>query len=74
MPDGRARAIEYVCQQRFTLQLVLYGGSVGILLNLAALLTLDSGTAGYTVALVNFPGLVFFVLLAAVIIRKCATA
>ena len=72
MSKGRNRALEYVCQQRFTLQFVIYGGTVGLLMDVLALVTLEPGSASYAVALINLPGLLFFVGLAAVTLRKCA--
>lgn len=72
MSEGKSHAMQYICQHAFTLQFVLYGGTVALLLNVVALLELDPNSAGYTVALINLPGLLFFMVLAAYTIRKCA--
>jgi hypothetical protein len=73
MSEARRQAMEYVCQHAFTLQFVVYGGTVGLLLNLVALFFLEPGTPSHVVALVNFPGLLFFVAVAAVTLRKCTS-
>ena len=71
MSEGRRRALEHVCQHRFTLQFVVYGGTVGLVMDVLALIALEPDTSSYTVALLNLPGLLFFVLLAAFFLRKC---
>lgn len=64
--------MEYVCQHAFTLQFVVYGGMVALLLEAVALLTLEPGSPSYAVAVINLPGIILFMLLAAGSIRKCA--
>jgi hypothetical protein len=71
MSEGRRRAMEYVCQQVFTMQFILYGGTIALLLEAIALLTLEPGTAAYTVAVLNLPGLLFFMGLAAFFLYRC---
>lgn len=71
MSEGRRRAMEHICQQVFTMQFILYGGMIGLLLEAAALLTLEPGTAAYTVAVINLPGLLFFMGLAAFFMYTC---
>jgi hypothetical protein len=71
MSEGRRRVMEYVCQHHVTFRFVIYAGTVGILLDVVALATLEPGTSSYTVAVINLPGLIFFVGLSALLIRKC---
>jgi hypothetical protein len=73
MSQGRKQAFEYICQHAFTMRLVVYGGTVALLLEAVALLTLEPGSGSYTVALLNLPGLLFFMLLAVLTWRKCAS-
>lgn len=72
MSEGRRQAFEYICQQYFTLQFILYGGMIALLLEAVALLSLEPGSASYTVAVINLPGLLFFMLLAAFFLHRCA--
>lgn len=72
MSEGRRRAMEYVCQQRITLSMGLYIGSVAILLDVGALFLLEPGTAAHVVAIINLPGLIAITALSGYIIRKCA--
>lgn len=64
--------MQYICQHAYTMQFVIYGGMVALLLEAVALLTLEPGTPSYTVVVINLPGIIFFMLLAAGTIRKCA--
>jgi len=73
MSEGRRRAMEHVCQHAFTLQFVVYGGTVGLVLNVVALFALERGTPSFVVALINLPGLLFFVVVSALTLRKCVS-
>lgn len=66
--------MEYVYQQRITLHLALYGGLVGLVLDVGILLfVLERNTASYAVALIDIPGLVVVTLVAAFTLRKCTS-
>lgn len=73
MSEGKRRALEYICQHYFTLQFILYGGVIALFLEIAALLTLDPSSASYTVAVINLPGLLLFMLFAIYFLRKCVS-
>lgn len=74
MSEGRRRALEYVCQHHYTLYFALYGGAVGLLLDVVALVLLEPNTGAHIVALLNLPGLVIVILVSGFTIRKCANA
>ena len=70
-PSGREAALVYLCSRKVTLQLLFYGGILGLVLNTASLAVVGLNSAAGPVVVLNYVGLLFFVVLSGGILWRC---
>jgi hypothetical protein len=68
---GRSAAVEHICGHEYTLWMLFLGSSMGLVLNIPAVVFLEPGTGSQVIAMVNMFGLVGFFVFSLTFLWRC---